>query len=1477
MKNIYRSLVALIFLITVGFYLSLDEKSSSAKEEYVNYITNHPYANRTKSYKQIEELPKKDRPDLAAEHNFLMIVDPVLKRIPSERLLNGYNDTKERLKILPKRKYSFIQEKRKDGSHSSKKSSHSKAIENVNWVERGPDNVGGRTLSLMWDPNDPDTKKVWAGNSSGGLWFNNDITDANSSWFNIDDFLSSLSISSLAYDPTNTDIFYAGTGEGFIATSGGGGVPGVGLYQSLDGGISWNLLSSTTGPDFRFIQKVIVTAAGTVLISTRESTNEGGSGGVFRSTNDGASWDRVITGRSGDMEIAANGDIYAARGIGSGSGLLFRSTDDGVNWEGITPPGGNPLRIQIAVAPSASSTTANTVLYAVAQDASDTREVTWFQRSDDGGETWTNLTIPEYREQSCVTAGRDFTRGQAFYNLILSVYPEDSDVVIMGGINVLKSSDGGVTMSEVSYWTGDDNNTTCDDFVHADQHEMVFRPGFPAEAIFGHDGGVSYSNNIGISSDPSFETRNNNYSVTQFYSVAADNISGSNYFLAGSQDNGTQRFSDGNGNSTTEATGGDGGFTHIDQGDRLYQITSFTGNTINHSSNGGITFPFLTGSNLDGLFINPTDLDNDSHILYSAGNPNELYRIKNINTTNPDDQEILELTLGQVSHINADANEPNRIFIGSRQAGVFRVDNADSETPDVVDISSNISATGNVSSISIGSSDDELLVTFSNYGVSSVWYSSNGGSSWVNKDDASHGLPDIPVRWSIFNPNNTSEVLLATELGVWSTDNISASNPEWEPTVNDLANVRCDMFQYREADDVLILATFGRGVYTSDVFSSTSDTTPPTAVSFKPTEGSGNNFFDPEIEIQFSEPIKRGTGNITIFRSSDDSTFDVIDVANTTTTGNTVLITAVTDFETSTEYYVNVEPGAFTDNALNSFAGIADNSTWSFTTFDGDFPPTVLLSIEDVSFVRNTETTVDIDLTQLFTDSDNDDATISKSVSNNTNPSLIGTTVDANTLTLSITPDLVGEAIITVQGNSNGKVVDDSFIVSIVDGALFSQLDNRIGSGIFSQQLSDRGDTIAQAADDFIVTDGEEWTISRVITQGFANDNVGNINEFRVEIYSDDNNAPADDEPIYMEIISAVFTPDGEETFLPVNVVLNPGKYWLSVMAVTGETTDWFWFRREPESDSEFYLNDREGLFDDFPVNTWVIGSDPALDIPGEDLIFSLEGTNEIITGAPSDIVITIESGFASLEWTDNSDNETSFSIEKSIDGGDYSVIGSTNPNVTTFSDPEETTTNTSYSYRIRALSTFNSAYGENSILTIPAIPIIKETNTVNLIEWEVTDGANSFEFDLSLDDFVSTVEGFDALQVNDLFIDLNGLEANPYKFRVRSANASGASESAEGSIDVITGLLSDNAVRELSVFPNPIQNKLSFVLPSTINGEYEVLIYDLSGNIVLRKKNEFVAGFETNIETSQLNSGSYFIVIRSLDTVASAQFVKFN
>ena len=103
------------------------------------------------------------------------------------------------------------------------------------WISRGPNNIGGRTKGLMFDPNDSSNNRFFAGGVSGGLFVNDNIADPQSVWKMISGIPKNLPVSSITYDPNNKNIFYAGTGEIY---SGGRSLGNV-LWRSTYSGNTW--------------------------------------------------------------------------------------------------------------------------------------------------------------------------------------------------------------------------------------------------------------------------------------------------------------------------------------------------------------------------------------------------------------------------------------------------------------------------------------------------------------------------------------------------------------------------------------------------------------------------------------------------------------------------------------------------------------------------------------------------------------------------------------------------------------------------------------------------------------------------------------------------------------------------------------------------------------------------------------------------------------------------------------------------------------------------------------------------------------------------------------------------------------------------------------------------------------------------------------------------------------------------------------
>ncbi|MCH8330553.1 MAG: PKD domain-containing protein, partial [Bacteroidetes bacterium] len=267
--------------------------------------------------------------------------------------------------------------------------------------------------------------------------------------------------------------------------------------------------------------------------------------------------------------------------------------------------------------------------------------------------------------------------------------------------------------------------------------------------------------------------------------------------------------------------------------------------------------------NLDGDGMgNVCDPDDDNdNILFSAYGVDSIQRILNVTGSFTVDRiEVIGMSSG-ASNIKVSpysSNGSSTIFVGTEDGEVYKITNAHAGSPTTTDITGGSFPTGNVSCIDIGASENELLVTFSNYGVSSIWYTSNGGTSWTDKDG---NLPDMPVRWGVFNPNDRDLVVLATELGTWSTIALSDLSVDWDPSVSGLANVRVDMLQIRDADAELIAATHGRGLFSTSIFNNSA---PGAAFNADPTTtclGTSIAFTDQSVNTPTSWLWDFGDGN----------------------------------------------------------------------------------------------------------------------------------------------------------------------------------------------------------------------------------------------------------------------------------------------------------------------------------------------------------------------------------------------------------------------------------------------------------------------------------------------------------------------------------------------------------------------------------------------------------------------------------------
>ncbi|GAA4149680.1 hypothetical protein GCM10022217_01930 [Chryseobacterium ginsenosidimutans] len=784
-------------------------------------------------------------PDLYNEEDYKRTMDPVTGGTNFDKLAK-LNQEIAQGKYAPSKPMSFITT---SGSSTGK-------IVNEPWIERGPYSVGGRTRAIMFDPNDPTGKRVFAGGVSGGLWVNQDPSVSTNEWTPLSTFWANTSIACMAFDPNNPQILYVGTGESSTSDA-----IGSGIWKSTNGGSTWTQIftipptySGTTRSGNFYINDIKVrnnAGVSEVYAGVSGNYNDGAwhglnQAGLYKSTNDGATFTKNTsllafntttntTSSTGysiqQIEIGADNSVWVSTrssrfsNIDSGGRIL--KSADGNTFNEVYNVGNSGSRVNFTL----SRTDANKV-YAFMQGANSTSEPIRIAKSTDGGTTWqaTNdttpvITLPTATDTSI--PANDFTRGQSFYDLIIATDPLDDNIVYIGGIDLYKSTNGGVSWAQISKWSNNNNMANLQvSQVHADQHEIVFNPFnnySTNQMMFGNDGGIYFAANKNtIGTTGGFAARNTRYNVTQFYSAMLNPIKtpSNEELLAGAQDNGSWWLYGvplaNNFLTSQSATSGDGMYTEYDDQDN-YEIASYVYN--NHYLLTSSTYYLISSANRNayGHFVNEIALDRINNVFYSYRSGLTLFRTSGLSAT------ATTFTNNTVTVGTAQTNEQiswlkvspyttasTTLLVGTNLGRIFKITNAN--TTSYVSTAITTPAVGTISDIEFGASENEIIVTLSNYNLTSIFYSTDGGATWQNKEG---NLPDMPVRTVLRNPDDANEAIVGTEMGVWGTTNFLSASPTWASISGNIGNVRVTNLDYRPATRTVLVSTYGRGAWTT--------------------------------------------------------------------------------------------------------------------------------------------------------------------------------------------------------------------------------------------------------------------------------------------------------------------------------------------------------------------------------------------------------------------------------------------------------------------------------------------------------------------------------------------------------------------------------------------------------------------------------------------------------------------------------------
>ena len=751
----------------------------------------------------------------------------------------------------------------------------------LNWTAEGPYNVGGRTRALAIDCTDENI--LIAGGASGGVWRS---TDQGQSWNKMTRHFQLHNVTCIDQDtrPGKEHIWYHGSGELSGSSAGGGDAyfDGNGIYKSIDGGMSWdsipitadNVAAGAFNP-WDFIWNIALDPSNLNEDELYCATY----GSIHRSLDGGQSWSQVLGGGNAyynNVEVTSNGIVYATLSSDGTDKGIWRSAD-GISWNRIQPTSFPQIygRAAIGINPSDE----NEIYFLIAE----TDGAGQFTNTFFNGQTWTSLYKYTYLcgdgSDTCgiwedlsasIPANRPTTfdnfNAQGGYDLLVKVKPDNPDIVFIGGTNLWRSTDGFQSDSNTAqiggYYEGSyhgQGNWDIYDTHHPDQHDLLFLPSDPNVMISATDGGIYKSNNC-LATPHIWERLNNGYQTTQLYSVSISKDVSNPLILGGFQDNGN--FINFSGDPMQEWTmpfNGDGTYSEIaDNNEDFYiQIQRGVLYKMQLDNNGTIqAFNRMDPADADTSdfqFINQLCMvpDNDEILYFPEGNTIWRQEAANSFPYNNDHNRIMdgwtELnpnfvgtdSLQNITAIAATPSAQNKVYYGTDQGKLYRINNATFINPPHQELTDNLFPnSGFITHICIDPIDaNKIIVTFSNYNTNSIFYSDDAGSTWGNisgnleEPNGSGfytGAGDGPSCRSaqILYLNGQAVYLMATSTGLYATDSLQPYYTGFTPDVTTkwtqigtetIGNVVVENIKVRQTDGWLVVGTHGTGVYSTHI------------------------------------------------------------------------------------------------------------------------------------------------------------------------------------------------------------------------------------------------------------------------------------------------------------------------------------------------------------------------------------------------------------------------------------------------------------------------------------------------------------------------------------------------------------------------------------------------------------------------------------------------------------------------------------
>jgi photosystem II stability/assembly factor-like uncharacterized protein len=683
--------------------------------------------------------------------------------------------------------------------------------DNTVWQSLGPNNVGGRTLAIAIHPRHPDT--IWIGSASGGLWKSTSAGAGAEAWGYVDTGFPTISVSEIVIDTTNPNVMYLGTGEfrrynqpGMVGTPGARATYGIGILKSTDGGNTW----AQTGlnwalEEYKAIQRIVINPQNTQTLYT--ATSEG----IYKSTNGGDSWslslnvpaamDIVINPIDTTVLYAACGQLNTAPNPG-----LYKTTDAGASWTLLS--GGLPTtnfgRTALALSATPTFPGYTEIVYAGIGNAQ-SRGVHGVYRSTNGGTTWT------------LQSGTQYASAQSWYNNAVAVHPENPTTVFVSGLDFYKSTEGGANLTQKSEWyayfqgviePGGDEGSPV--YAHADHHAIAFHPSDPNRMFLATDGGIFETTDGG----ETFRGRNGGYQTTQIYNGFATSLSDSNFAYAGLQDNGTLKYE--GIRAWNKVFGGDGGWCALNSQNNQIGYLEYVYLDIYRTTNGGTNWTSAT----NGIEASSSTANFIAPFVISPSSPNILYAgaTKIFKTTNGGTNWIATnanqaINGNRISAMATSWTNPDTLYAAtgtstattsnglcevffSSNGGATWVNRTQPSMPDRYP-----------TDLYVDPRDSKVAyLTYSGYGNPHLYKTTDAGATW---QDLSNNLPDVPVQCVALDGDFPDDIYIGTDLGVYR----SLSSGAWELWESGMPPAMILDLQFSKPNRTMRAATFGNGVY----------------------------------------------------------------------------------------------------------------------------------------------------------------------------------------------------------------------------------------------------------------------------------------------------------------------------------------------------------------------------------------------------------------------------------------------------------------------------------------------------------------------------------------------------------------------------------------------------------------------------------------------------------------------------------------